>query len=76
LDRPVLVESSAVSCHWCEVVDRGTYDDKEIAKIINENFIPAQVNRDKCLEVERRYKQGVSAITRPGDLAPYGVYEP
>ncbi|MBI2487009.1 MAG: thioredoxin domain-containing protein [Deltaproteobacteria bacterium] len=66
LDRPVLLDVGAVWCHWCHVIDRESYEDEEIAKIINENFIPIKVDRDERPDVDRRYQQAVSAITGQG----------
>src|SRR5579875_3766754 len=65
LDRPIL-DIGAVWCHWCHVIDRESYDDEEIAKIINENFIPVKVDRDERPDVDRRYQQAVSALTGQG----------
>jgi hypothetical protein len=66
LDYPVLLDVGAVWCHWCHVIDRESYEDEEIAKIINENFIPIKVDRDERPDVDRRYQQAVSAITGQG----------
>ena len=66
LDRPILLDIGAVWCHWCHVIDRESYDDEEIAKIINENFIPVKVDRDERPDVDRRYQQAVSALTGQG----------
>ncbi|MER3446885.1 MAG: hypothetical protein C4291_08615 [Candidatus Dadabacteria bacterium] len=57
LDRPILLDIGAVWCHWCHVIDRESYDDEEIARIINENFIPVKVDRDERPDVDRRYQQ-------------------
>lgn len=66
LDRPVLLDVGAVWCHWCHVIDSESYEDEEVAKIINENFIPIKVDRDERPDVDRRYQQAVSAITGQG----------
>lgn len=66
LDRPILLDIGAVWCHWCHVIDRESYDDEEIAKIINENFIPVKVDRDERPDVDRRYQQAVGALTGQG----------
>ncbi len=38
-NKPILLDIGAVWCHWCHVMDRESYDDPEIAVIVNENFI-------------------------------------
>jgi uncharacterized protein YyaL (SSP411 family) len=66
LDRPVLLDVGAVWCHWCHVIDRESYEDGEIARIINENFIAIKVDRDERPDIDKRYQQAVSAITGQG----------
>ena len=65
-DRPILLDIGAVWCHWCHVIDHESYEDPEIAKIINEKFVPVKVDRDERPEVDARYQQAVSAISGQG----------
>ena len=53
LDRPILLDVGAVWCHWCHVIDRESYDDPEIAQLINENFVAVKVDRDQRPDVIR-----------------------
>src|SRR5512146_245886 len=46
-DKPILLDIGAVWCHWCHVMDRESYEDREVAKMINENFIAIKVDRDE-----------------------------
>jgi len=39
-DKPILLDIGAVWCHWCHVIDRESYENPEIAKIINGYFVP------------------------------------
>ncbi len=66
LDRPILLDIGAVWCHWCHVIDRESYDDPEIAQIINENYVPVKVDRDQRPDVDARYQQVVSAMSGQG----------
>ncbi|HVR23161.1 MAG TPA: DUF255 domain-containing protein, partial [Candidatus Polarisedimenticolia bacterium] len=38
-NKPMLLDIGAVWCHWCHVMDRESYDDPEVAAIVNEHFI-------------------------------------
>ena len=38
-DKPVLLDIGAVWCHWCHVMDRESYDDAEVAAIVNEHYL-------------------------------------
>ncbi|MEM3911740.1 MAG: thioredoxin domain-containing protein [Saccharolobus sp.] len=62
-DKPILVDVGAAWCHWCNVMDEDTYSNKEIVKIINENFIPIKVDRDEMPDVDRVLQNAVMAIT-------------
>jgi uncharacterized protein len=65
-DKPLLLDIGAVWCHWCHVIDRESYEDAEIARIINANFVPVKVDRDERPDVDSRYQSAISAISGQG----------
>ncbi|MGA2571804.1 MAG: thioredoxin domain-containing protein [Terracidiphilus sp.] len=65
-DKPVLLDIGAVWCHWCHVMDRESYEDPEVAKIVNEHFVAVKVDRDERPDVDARYQAAVSAISGQG----------
>ena len=65
-DKPILLDIGAVWCHWCHVIDRESYENVEIAKIINEHFVPVKVDRDERPDVDSRYQSAISAISGQG----------
>src|SRR5580658_10331558 len=65
-DRPILLDIGAVWCHWCHVMDRESYEDAEIASVINQNFVAVKVDRDERPDVDARYQAAVSAISGQG----------
>jgi uncharacterized protein YyaL (SSP411 family) len=65
-DKPVLLDIGAVWCHWCHVMDRESYENPEIARLINELFVAVKVDRDERPDVDARYQAAVSAITGQG----------
>ncbi len=65
-DKPILLDIGAVWCHWCHVMDRESYEDSEMAKIINEHFVAVKVDRDERPDVDTRYQAAVSAISGQG----------
>jgi uncharacterized protein YyaL (SSP411 family) len=65
-NKPILLDIGAVWCHWCHVMDRESYDDPEIAVIVNENFIAVKVDRDERPDIDSRYQIAVSALTGQG----------
>jgi uncharacterized protein len=65
-DKPVLLDIGAVWCHWCHVMDRESYEDAEIAALINRHYIAVKVDRDERPDVDARYQAAVSAISGQG----------
>jgi uncharacterized protein len=65
-DKPVLLDIGAVWCHWCHVMDRESYEDPEVAKLINQYFVAVKVDRDERPDVDARYQAAVSAISGQG----------
>ncbi len=65
-DKPILLDIGAVWCHWCHVIDRESYENAEIAKIVNEHFVAVKVDRDERPDVDSRYQSAVSAISGQG----------
>ena len=65
-DKPILLDIGAVWCHWCHVMDRESYEDPEIAALINRLFVAVKVDRDERPDVDARYQSAVSAITGQG----------
>ena len=65
-NKPILLDIGAVWCHWCHVMDRESYEDPEIAEIINGHFIAIKVDRDERLDVDTRYQSAVQAMSGQG----------
>jgi uncharacterized protein YyaL (SSP411 family) len=65
-DKPILLDIGAVWCHWCHVMDRESYENAEIAALINKLFIAVKVDRDERPDVDARYQAAVSAISGQG----------
>jgi len=65
-DKPILLDIGAVWCHWCHVIDRESYENPEIAAIINREFVAVKVDRDERPDVDARYQSAISAISGQG----------
>ncbi len=66
LNKPILLDIGAVWCHWCHVIDRESYENPEIAALINELFVAVKVDRDERPDVDSRYQSAVSAVSGQG----------
>ncbi len=65
-NKPVLLDIGAVWCHWCHVMDRESYDDPEVAAIVNEHYIAVKVDRDERPDIDSRYQVAVASLTGQG----------
>ena len=65
-DKPILLDIGAVWCHWCHVMDRESYEDKDTAALINELFVPVKVDRDERPDVDARYQRAVQTLVGQG----------
>jgi uncharacterized protein YyaL (SSP411 family) len=75
-DKPIFLDIGAVWCHWCHVIDRESYENPEIAALINEHFIPIKVDRDERPDVDARYQAAISAISGQGGWPLTGFLTP
>jgi uncharacterized protein YyaL (SSP411 family) len=65
-DKPILLDIGAVWCHWCHVIDRESYENPELAAIINRLFVPVKVDRDERPDVDARYQAAISTLSGQG----------
>src|SRR2546428_2260300 len=65
-DKPILLDIGAVWCHWCHVMDGESYDNPEVAQVLNRDFICIKVDRDERPDVDARYQRAVQALSGQG----------
>jgi len=66
LGRPVLLSVGYSTCHWCHVMEEESFEDEEIAKVMNENYIAIKVDREERPDVDAIYMSAVQAMTGRG----------
>ncbi|MGB5371804.1 MAG: thioredoxin domain-containing protein [Flavobacteriaceae bacterium] len=62
----VLVSIGYSSCHWCHVMEAETFEDEEVAKIMNDNFISIKVDREERPDIDQVYMTAVQLINGNG----------
>lgn len=87
-DKPIFLSIGYSACHWCNVMEKETFEDDRIAMMLNENFICIKVDREEHPEVDEVYMKAVQLMTGQGgwpltvfltpDLEPFfgGTYFP
>jgi hypothetical protein len=54
----VLLDLTASWCHWCHVMDRTSYSDPEVIRLVNDNFVSIRVDIDRRPDISERYNRG------------------
>lgn len=62
-DKPIFLSIGYASCHWCHVMSSESFDDAEIAKLLNDHFVPVLVDREEHPDVDATYISFVQATT-------------
>ena len=87
-DKPIFLSIGYAACHWCHVMAHESFENEEIAAIMNEHFINIKVDREERPDIDSIYMKAVVALTRQGgwpmsvfltpDLRPFygGTYFP
>jgi len=65
-DRPILLSIGYSACHWCHVMERESFEDEEIAALMNEHFVPVKVDREERPDLDAIYMDAVQAMTGSG----------
>jgi hypothetical protein len=65
-DKPVFLSIGYSTCHWCHVMEHESFEDEEVAKILNERFVAIKVDREERPDVDAIYMAAVQAMTQRG----------
>ncbi len=65
-DKPILLSIGYSTCHWCHVMAHESFEDPEIAKLINDSFVPIKVDREERPDIDGIYMSAVTAISGQG----------
>lgn len=65
-DKLILVSVGYSACHWCHVMEHESFEDEEIAKYMNENFVCIKVDREERPDIDQVYMEAVQLLTQHG----------
>ena len=66
LDRPIFLSIGYSTCHWCHVMEHESFEDEQVAQLLNENFISVKVDREERPEIDHVYMSVCQAMTGHG----------
>jgi uncharacterized protein YyaL (SSP411 family) len=88
LNRPIFLSVGYSACHWCHVMEHESFENAEIAQVLNEHFVSIKVDREERPDIDQIYMTAVQLLTGQGgwpmsmfltpDLRPFygGTYFP
>jgi len=65
-NKPIFLSIGYSTCHWCHVLEKESFEDEEVAAILNANFICIKVDREEHPDVDQFYMNVVQAMTGNG----------
>ncbi len=65
-DRPILLSIGYSACHWCHVMERESFENEDIAVLMNDNFINIKVDREERPDLDAVYMEAVQMMTGSG----------
>ncbi|HEU5440624.1 MAG TPA: thioredoxin domain-containing protein [Ktedonobacterales bacterium] len=65
-NKPIFLSVGYAACHWCHVMAHESFEDPEIARLINESFIPVKVDREERPDIDALYMEAVVQMTGGG----------
>jgi uncharacterized protein YyaL (SSP411 family) len=87
-NKPIFLSIGYSTCHWCHVLEKKSFENQEVADVLNEAYISIKVDREENPDVDQFYMQAVQAMTGNGgwpmtvvmspDMMPFfaGTYFP
>lgn len=65
-NKPIFLSIGYSTCHWCHVMEKESFENLEIARVLNENFVAIKVDRERRPAVDTRYMTAVELLSGRG----------
>src|SRR5436853_2349889 len=66
LDWPIFLSIGYSACHWCHVMEHESFEDPEVARLLNEHFVSIKVDREERPDLDQIYMTAVQLLTQQG----------
>jgi uncharacterized protein YyaL (SSP411 family) len=74
LDKPILLSIGYSACHWCHVMAHESFEDAEVATVMNEHFINIKVDREERPDLDQIYQTAHHLLTRSNGGWPLTMF--
>jgi len=65
-EKPIFLSIGYSACHWCHVMERESFENEAIARLMNEHFVNVKVDREERPDLDEIYMKAVQAMTGSG----------
>lgn len=65
-NKPIFLSIGYSTCHWCHVMEKESFEDIEVAKLLNENFVSIKVDREERPDIDHIYMMVCQIMTKSG----------
>ena len=65
-DKPILISIGYSSCHWCHVMEKESFENNDIAEIMNQHFVCIKIDREERPDIDQIYMEAVQAMQQQG----------
>ncbi len=65
-NKPILLSVGYSTCHWCHVMERESFSNKEIADVLNKHFVSIKVDRERRPEIDETYMLATEILNQSG----------
>ena len=65
-DRPIFLSVGYSTCYWCHVMERESFENEDIAQVLNDNFIAIKVDREERPDIDQIYMAALQVLTGRG----------
>ena len=65
-NKPVFLSIGYSTCHWCHVMERESFEDEEVARVLNEGFVAIKVDREERPDLDSVYMAAAQSLTGGG----------
>ena len=73
-NKLILLSVGYSTCHWCHVMERESFENDEIAKFLNENYVSIKLDREERPDVDKVYMTALQALTRQNGGWPLNMF--
>ncbi len=73
-DKPIFLSIGYSACHWCHVMERESFENEQIAGMLNENFVNIKVDREERPDLDQIYMNAVMALRNGQGGWPLSVF--